>query len=193
MLKESIQKLINNQSKVELYPEEYEFVINNGVSNPETEIAKIDGSSRFSDAYMERSDKETEEFLGEEGASFLEKPISYFKQHMNEFLYMESKWFNLIGVDAISFEVDDLFRTYDVMLGLKIQKKYSSQLRDYFSQHSVDPEDPVDLIFDAQEGIWNINFSLHTIVGFREDMTIGEAYQLVYSFIFSFVQSIEIK
>ena len=191
MLKESIQKLIANQSKVELYPEEYEFVINNRLSEPQSEIVKIEGSSRFSDAYIERSDKETEEFLGEENASFLEQPISYFKQHMNEFLYLESKWFDLIGVDAISFEVDDLFSTYDVMLGLKIQKKYSSQLRDYFSQHSVDPNEPVDLIFDAQEGIWNINFSLHTLRGFSEDMTVAEAYQLVYSFIFSFVQSIE--
>lgn len=192
MLKESIQKLISNQSKVELYPEEYDYVINNGLTNSQTEIVKINENSRFSDAYMERSNKETEEFLGEENASFLEKPISYFKQHMNEFLYMESKWFTLIGVDAVSFEVDDLFGTYDVMFGLKIQKKYSSHLRDYFNQHSQNPEEPVDLMFDAQEGIWNINFSLHTLPGFSEDMTVAEAYQLVYSFIFSFVQSIEI-
>lgn len=192
MLKELIQKLLNNESKVELYPEEYEYVMKNGLAKSQTEIFKIDASTRFSDAYMERSHKETEEFLGEENASFLDKPITYFKEHMNEFLYMESKWFSLIGVDAISFEVDDLFGTFDVMLGLKIQKKYSSQLRDYFNQHSEDPEEPVDLMFDAQEGIWNINFSLHTLPGFRGDMTVAEAYQLVYSFMFSFVQSIEI-
>lgn len=190
MLKESLQNLMKNQSKVELYPEEYDFVINNGLTNANTEIVKIGGESRFLDAYMERSNKETEEFLGEENANFLNEPITYFKEHMNEFLYMESKWFTLIGIDAISFEVDDLFKTYDVMLGLKIQKKYSSQLREYFTQHSSDPEEPVDLMFDAQEGIWNVNFSLHTLPGFREDMSVAEAYQLVYSFIFSFVQRI---
>jgi hypothetical protein len=190
MLKESIQNLMKNQSKVELYPEEYDFVINNGLINTAIEVVKIDEKSRFFDAYIERSNKETEEFLGEENTNFLTERITYFKEHMNEFLYMESKWFALIGIDAISFEVDDLFGTYDVMLGLKIQKKYSSQLRDYFAQHSKDPEEPVDLMFDAQEGIWNINFSLHTLPGFREDMTVAEAYQLVYSFIFSFVQTI---
>ncbi|MGS2779140.1 branched-chain amino acid aminotransferase [Robertmurraya sp. GLU-23] len=190
MLKESLQNLMKNQSKVELYPEEYNFVIDNGLINSDTEVVKIDGKSRFHDAYMERSNKETEEFLAEENASFLNERITYFKEHMNEFLYMESKWFTLIGIDAISFEVDDLFGTYDVMLGLKIQKKYSSKLRDYFTEHSEVPEEPVDLMFDAQEGIWNINFSLHTLPGFREDMTVAEAYQLVYAFIFSFVQTI---
>jgi hypothetical protein len=190
MLKESLENLLKNQSRVELYPEEYEFVIRNGLSNSHTEVVKIGEKSRFFDAYMERSNKETEEFLGEENAEFLNQPITYFKEHMNEFLYMESKWFALIGIDAISFEVDDLFGSYDVMLGLKIKKKYSSELRDYFTQHSEDPEEPVDLMFDSQEGIWNINFSLHTLPGFREDMTVAEAYQLVYSFIFSFVQTI---
>ena len=79
---------------------------------------------RFKDVYIERCDKETEELLAEESSSFLEQPIEYFKNHKNEFMYLESEWFDLIGVDAISFEADSVFGTYDVMMGLKLQKKY---------------------------------------------------------------------
>lgn len=144
----------------------------------------------FSDAYIERSDKETEEFLGEESVIFLNEPIQYFHDHLNEFLYVESPAFETISVDAISFEVDDVFRTYDVLLGLRKMKKFGPSIRSYFAEQMT-TDDGYDLMFDAQEGIWNINFSLHTLPGFRADMTIKEAYELIFHFLDKLIQTLK--
>ncbi|MDQ7863963.1 hypothetical protein RCO48_31455 [Peribacillus frigoritolerans] len=66
--------------------------------------------SRFTDAYMKRSNKESEELISEENSAFLSQPIEYLKKNKDEFLYFESQWFELIGVEALSLEVDDVFR-----------------------------------------------------------------------------------
>ena len=83
------------------------------------------------DAYIERSNKESEELIGVETVDFLEQSIEYLKKNIHEFVYMESDWFEIIGVDAICLEVDDLFGTYEALLGLKLQKKYNQTIRDY--------------------------------------------------------------
>ena len=61
------------------------------------------------DAYIERSDKESEDLIAVETATFLAQPIEYLKKNIQEFVYMESDWFELIGVNSICLEVDDLF------------------------------------------------------------------------------------
>lgn len=73
---------------------------------------------------MERSNKESEELISEENSAFLSQPIEYLKKNKDEFLYFESQWFELIGVEALSLEVDDVFGTYNAMFGLKFQKKW---------------------------------------------------------------------
>ena len=49
------------------------------------------------------------------------------------------------------------------------------------------------LIFSAEDGLWNFNFSLNDVKEFTEDMTIGEAYQLIYQFLFKLMEAIEEK
>ena len=194
MLTEQLMKFLENQrsskGKMELYQEERDYAIAKGLLNQE-EVQVLDNAGRFEQAYLELGDKETENFLREETKDFLKQPINYFSANKNEFLYMESKWFDLISVDAISFELDDVFGLYDVMLGLRLPKKLAGAIKEYFHAHLTGPEAKLDVIFDANEGIWNVNFALNGLAGYREDMTIGEAYGLIYSFLFALNQSLE--
>ncbi|MFE8699380.1 branched-chain amino acid aminotransferase [Cytobacillus sp. FJAT-54145] len=193
MLKEAITKYLSDalkdSSELQLYKEEKEYVERHGLGN--APIVEVDTHSRFSDAYMERLDKETEKVLKEENAAFLSQPLAYFKTNKNEFLYLESDWFDLISVDAVSLEMDDVFGTYDVMLGLKLQKKYGPQIKEYLNSSLQGEGVKFDLMFDQQDGLWSLNFTLDQVEGFREDMTVGESYQLIYSLLFNLVAAVE--
>ncbi len=77
---------------------------------------------KLTEVYIERCDKDSEELISKENYSFLTSSIQHLKQNMNEFLYIESPSFENIKTDALSFEVDDVFKTYMVLLGFKVQK-----------------------------------------------------------------------
>lgn len=196
MLKEKFEKYLaeakSSAGTFELYPEEKEYALANHLLK-ESEIVDLNPLSRFVGAYIERGNKETEEFLASEGEDFLNQHIHYFKKNKAEFMYLESEWWEMIGVDAVSFENDDVFGTYDVMLGLKLQKKYDSQLRSFLSEVLRGEERKFDLMFDANEGIWSLNFALNDLKGFSEEMTVGEAYNLIYAILFKLARSVEEK
>ena len=145
----------------------------------------------FSDAYIERLDKETEEVLAKEVAAFLDQPITYFKNHQNEFMYLESNLFEQIQVDAISFEVDDVFGTYGLLLGLKVQKKHQPTIKEFFEANLLGEDAKVSLMFNGDDGLWDLNFSLNNLDGFQEDLSIGEAYRLVYEFLSRLVETVK--
>ncbi len=147
----------------------------------------------LSESYIERCDKETEEVLANEDSQFLQQPITYFKQHKNEFIYLESNLFEEIGVDAVSFEVDDVFGSYDVMLGLKLQKKYEPKIKEYLQKNLQGDEAKFDLMFNQQEGLWDLNFTLNYAVGFNGDMPIAEAYSLIYHFLLKLKDEVQKK
>jgi hypothetical protein len=194
MLKQEIQKFMEAQkdaASIQLFREEKEYAERNHLLKEGVSVVKKKPSARFEDAYIERGDKETENFLGEESSDFLNQPIRYFKEHKNEFMYLETKWFDIVGVDAVSFEMDDVFGTYDVMLGLKLQKKYGNAMNSYLESALRAEAAKFDLMFDANEGIWNMNFALNGIEGFSEDLTISEAYSLIYSFLFKLAERME--
>lgn len=193
MLKDQIKNHIeSSKGAVELHKEEKEYAERHGLLK-EVQSNELESEARFAIAYIERGNKETEEFLGEESFEFLKQPIGYFKERKNEFMYMESKWFNLIGVDAVSFENDDVFGTYDVMLGLKVQKKYESVIKEYLEANLDGKGSGFDLMFDGNEGVWSLNFALNGLNGYEEDLSIGEAYNLIYVFLFRLAESIENK
>lgn len=190
MLKKQVELYLNRKindasanGAIELHTEEKEYAEQNGILHEiEYSVTALPPEKRFEGAYLERGNKETEEFLGEESAEFLRQPISYFKNHKNEFMYLESEWWEIVGVDAVSFEADDVFGTYDVMLGLKLQKKYDSAIKSYLKE-TLNGEG-FDLMFDANEGIWSLNFALNGVEGYHEDLSIGEAFNLIYRFLF---------
>ena len=148
-------------------------------------------SERFEDAYIERCDKQTENMIKLESSKFLTQPIDYLKKHENEFIYLESKWLDVVRVDAISLEVDDVFGTYDVMVGLKLQKKAGDKMKEYLNRHLHGEEAKFDLLFNGDEGLWNLNFALDYVKGFDENMTIGEGFQLIYGFLFKLEEAME--
>lgn len=148
-------------------------------------------NSRFSDAYMERCSKETETMIAVETSAFLNQPIDYLKKHKNEFIYVESLSFEQIGVEGVSLEADDVFGTYDVMLGLKLQKKFEKPLKEHLNSHLHGDEAKFDLMFNLDEGMWNLNFALNYTEGFHEEMSIGDAYQIIYRFLFNLVEYVK--
>ncbi|WP_251028578.1 branched-chain amino acid aminotransferase [Bacillus sp. ISL-18] len=196
MLKEKIKQYIeendrhSNVEGVVLFREEIEYAEQNQLTG-EGDWVEKDANTRFTDAYIERCDKESENMLKNETSAFLSEPLHYLKQHKNEFIYLESKWFDFVNVDAISLEVDDVFGTYDVMLGLKVQKKYDKQLREYLDAHLNGEDAKFDLMFTLDDGLWNLNFVLNYVEGFHEEMTMGEAFQLIYHFLFKLIEAVE--
>ncbi|WP_019155606.1 hypothetical protein [Robertmurraya massiliosenegalensis] len=143
------------------------------------------------DLYIERSDKETEEFLAEEDAAFLQTKISYLKDHQNEFVYFEANELNELGVDSLSIELDDVFGNYDVMLGLKLQKKQEPVMR-AFLDHELNGNDiKYDLMFDQGDGLWNVNFTLNYVTDFSEDMTFDAAFRLIIQLLEQLVKTVK--
>jgi hypothetical protein len=208
MIKKELKKYIEQQlnenqvsnktepTQIKLYQEEKNYLEKHSSVKGElaqnVTIIEMDSLSRFmNDVYIERCNKETEEFIAEESASFLDQPIQYFLEHIDEFMYLESPWFAIIGVDAISFEVDSVFKSYDVMLGLKLQKKFASQIKTYLSSTLQGEEARFSTMFDANEGIWNLNFTLNDLASFKSDWTIREAYSAIYHFLFNLGENIE--
>jgi hypothetical protein len=190
VLKKQILNFIENKQKLELFSLEKEYIEKHHLLNSGEEMVELGDEFRFSDAYIERGSKESEEMIAKEDVHFLSEKVDYLKRHMNEFIYLESRWFELIGVDAVSFEVDDLFRTYDVMVGLKLQKKWESLMRTALNSLLGD-DDKFDLMFSNEDGLWDLNFDLDAVEGFSESMTLNEAYQLIYQFLFHLVEQIE--
>ncbi|MGE7120717.1 branched-chain amino acid aminotransferase [Peribacillus sp. NPDC046944] len=185
-----ISKTLNGDT-IELYTEEKVYVKKHQLLADDITIEEIENTTRFTDAYIELSDKETEELIKEETAAFLTQPLEYLKTNKNEFLYFESSWFDLIGVEALSLEVDDVFGTYNAMFGLKFQKKMGDALKSYFNQELQGDMGTFSMIFNQGDGLWDVNFALNAVQGFKEEMTLGEAFQLTYHFLFNLNETIE--
>jgi len=196
MLKDQIKQYITEQQNspngkgITIFKEEKEYVEKNQLVH-EIQFLELDESVRFADAYIERCDKETENMLKNESSSFLNQPLDYLIKHKNEFIYMESNWFDVISVEAVSLEADDVFGTYDVMLGLKLQKKFDKSLKQHLNSFLHGEEAKFDLMFSQEDGLWNLNFALNYVEGFKEELTIGEAFQLIYRFLFQLVEAVE--
>lgn len=147
--------------------------------------------TEFQDAYIERLDKESEELLAEEEKGFLNQPIAYFQQHKNEFMYLESAAFTELGVDGLSFEVDDVFGTYEILLGLRLQKKYQAAIKEYLQSTLQGAEAKFSLMFNGDDGLWDLNFGLNYVEGFKSELTINEAYQLVYAYLKHLIETVK--
>lgn len=195
LLKERLQKLLE-QDDVELYEEEKALIENNGLLSNNQQLSGLNEKkpeSRFLEVYIERSLKETDELVSTETGSFLEKPLHDLKENMSEFIYVESKWFDVIGIDAISLEVDDVFGTYEAMFGLKLKKNEETKIRDYVSENKLGETIKYNLLFNQQDGLWDMNLTLDHIKGFDEKMTFGEVLCFIYKYLFRLVLQIEQK
>lgn len=191
-IKEYLSQLPQTDGGLELYKEEKEYAEKHGLLPVGHEkLIERDPASRFGDIYIERCDKESEKTISTGSSEFLQQPLSYLKKHKNEFIYAESVWFELINVDAVSIEIDDVFGTYDVMLGLQLQKKFSRPLNEKLKEMLGGDDANFELMFSNEDGLWDVNFDLNYVDGFHEDMSFGDAYQLIYRLLFKLVEGVE--
>ncbi|MCJ8006508.1 branched-chain amino acid aminotransferase [Lederbergia wuyishanensis] len=195
MLYKQMQQYISSQmieeKKLEIYTEEKEYIEKHDLISNDVTLIEKDPTTRFQEAYIERCDKETEETLSKESFAFLQQPLDYLQKHKNEFIYLESNWLEVIGVDAISLEVNDVFGTYDVMVGLKQQKKFEISIKENLRKDLQGDDARFELMFNQNDGLWDLNFALNYVNGFQEEMSLEEAFRLIYRFLFKLGERIE--
>ena len=183
--------LTQDAEKIELHPEEKGYAEKHQLIPADVEVVEKTADSRFADAYLERCEKATVALVLVETPILLEEKVDHLKKHNGEFLYVESTLFDILGVDAISLELDDVFGTYTAMFGLKLQKKYQAAIKDYLDRHLSGEEGKYSVAFSSNDGLWDMNFALNYADGFKKDMTLLEAYNLIYTFIFTMLEEIE--
>jgi len=154
------------------------------------EVTKI-MTLNLTEVYIERCDKDTEEVISQEQASFLNTPLAHLKTHMNEFIYIETSSFEPIKTDSFSLEVDDVFKTYMVLLGFKVQKKHASIIKAYFEENLHGDNIYSSMMFSGEDGLWDLNIPIDNMKDFHEDMNIQEAVNIIYSFLENLVSTIE--
>ncbi|MFC0273652.1 branched-chain amino acid aminotransferase [Metabacillus herbersteinensis] len=195
MLTQSISLYIKENSldhELALYQEEKEFAEKHELLPEGINVTVKEPQTRFVTSYVERVDKETEELISEEAAElFLKKPVSFVKQHKNEFIYMESPWLELINVDALMIEQDDVFKSINVLLGLKLKKKVGEKIKSVLSTKLSGKETSYQMMFNDKDGLWDLNFALDDIEGFNEELSFSEVYGMVYQFLFRMIEEVE--
>jgi len=196
MLKKQLEKHIANalntgEEKINLYPEEKEYAIKHQLLPGNFSVVENDASSRFSDSVIERCDKVTEDLLSSETLNFLIRPVEYLKVHRNEFVNVESTSLSNIGVDAIALEFDEVFETYTAMLGLKLQKKFGSALKSHLDVQLLGDGAKYSVMFSEEDGLWHVNLPINFMEDFHEEMSLEDAFQLIYAFLFSLVTAVE--
>lgn len=184
--------MLNEQPNIVLSKEEINYAKKQQLITEEMIVTEKNDASLFNDAYIERSNKETEELLAEESAEFLNQPINYLNTHKNEFIYIEASRFDIVSTDSLCLEVDDVFGTYEAMLGLKLQKKHEKTIKSFLT-NELAGEAKFSLLFSQADGLWEFNFALNGVNGFHEEMTISEACKLVYLFLIKLIWAVEEK
>lgn len=174
-----------------LTSEEKDYAIQHQLLPETANIVLVEKDQLFTNAIIERFDKETEELISKDSYSFLQTSLVHFKEKLNEFLYLESPNFDVIGVDAIAVEYDEVFEVYTAMFGLAVQKKFGPAMKDYLDEHFHAANMNYSIMFAGNDGLWEVNLPLNYIDQFNENFTIEEAYVFLYSFIFSLVSAIE--
>ncbi|MBE1555383.1 branched-chain amino acid aminotransferase [Sporosarcina limicola] len=145
----------------------------------------------FHTSVIERCNKETEEVIRTETDNFLNESASYLKKNLNEFLFVESNTFEIIGVDGIALEFDDVFETYTALFGLKLQKKYGPAIKAFLDTHLQGDNTKYSVMFSGEDGLWDMNFALSYIEGFNDELSFEQVLKMVYLFIFKLSEAVE--
>lgn len=186
----TIQEMIENDpTQIELYTEEKAYAEKHQLIP--TGVQVIEKDNRFKEAYIERCEKETVNLMIVETAIFLEGKIEHLQTHLREFIYIEDASLDLIGIDALSLEVDDVFSTHTALFGLKMKQKNEAAIKNYLEANLKDERGKFSVSFSGQDGLWNMNLAINCMEGFRTDMTLREASELVYAFMFKMIETIE--
>jgi len=197
MLKKQIQTYIGEQAKTDgpifFFSEEKNYLLSHQLIEEE-KIEETNTPARFASLYLELANKETDESLNADmNAPFLQTKINYLAEKLEEYLYIETDAFSIIGVESLSLEVDSVFRTYEGIFGLKAPKKTEGAIRSFFEKTLEGDDITYNLMFNAQDGLWDVNLPIEAIPGFSAEMSIGDAIKLIYLFLFQLGEELEGK
>ena len=197
MLKKQMQTYIGEQAKTDgpifFFSEEKNYLLSHQLIEEE-KIEETNTPARFASLYLELANKETDESLNADmDASFLQTKINYLAEKLEEYLYIETDVFSIIGVESLSLEVDSVFRTYEGIFGLKAPKKTEGAIRSFFEKTLEGDDITYNLMFNAQDGLWDVNLPIEAIPGFSAEMSIGDAIKLIYLFLFQLGEELEGK
>ncbi|MFK4997858.1 hypothetical protein ACI2OX_11675 [Bacillus sp. N9] len=78
-----------------------------------------------------------------------------------------------------------------MLLGLKLQKKQERFLKSYFANNLHGEDVKFSLLFNQAEGLWDVNFTLNYIEGFEENISMVDAYCMIYRFLFALLEFLE--
>jgi len=195
VIKKNMMKYIENDGengKISVLPFESAYLLENALEDEENIIIGTI-SNRLGQPYMELANKESDEVI-KQGmpASFLEEKISLLKLNLEEYLYVEADLFTIIQVDGLTLEVDSVFRKYDALFGFRAPKKQEQLIRAYFVEQ-LGEEATYSLMFNGQDGLWDVNFPIENVDGFTEDLTVAETLELFYQFMFELGKKLEEK
>jgi hypothetical protein len=141
---------------------------------------------------IELCNKETDELIREVPSTFLEEPLKYLDSNKNEYIFMEADGFNEINIDGLSLEQDDLFSYYDAMFGLKLQKKYRNEMVSFF-EGTLQGEKRFNILFNGDDGLWDVNISINDLPSYEDSMTIKDAVEQVHSYLSELLKEITMK
>jgi len=197
MLKKQMQTYISEQAKtagpIFFFSEEKNYLLSHQLIEEE-KIEETNTPARFASLYLELANKETDESLNADmNAPFLQTKINYLAEKLEEYLYIETDAFSIIGVESLSLEVDSVFRTYEGIFGLKAPKKTEGAIRSFFEKTLEGDDITYNLMFNAQDGLWDVNLPIEAIPGFSAEMSIGDAIKLIYLFLFQLGEELEAK
>ncbi|MFJ7936216.1 branched-chain amino acid aminotransferase [Sporosarcina sp. NPDC096371] len=191
MLKKQMEQYIADNTRannIELFDIEKEFaekhqLLPKGVTATE---------KMFYANVLERCDKETEELMGSEARGYLKEAVSYLKTHPAEFVYAESNIFEVVRIDAVALEFDDVFQTYTALFGLKLQKKFGTDIKTYLDNNLHGDSAKYSVMFSGEDGLWDVNFALDYVEGFNEVQSFEEVYSMIYRFVFNMLEAIDV-
>ncbi len=190
MLKKQMEKYIANHlqsNNIELFEFEETYALTQQLLPEKSSVV----SKTITYETIERCTKETEEVIALEKSSFLNESLCYLKTHADEFIFVESTSFELIGVDGFALECDDVFGTYTVLFGLKIQKKYGPVIKSFLDNTLQGDGVKYSIMFSSEDGLWDMNISLDYLDGFDDQQSFEEILKSVYHFVFNLAKAVE--
>lgn len=183
LLLKKLETYIKKQDtdKVLLLEEEF-----NHLTETFANVEVVNSVDRFSDLYLELVNKETDETVESDlPYSFLDSQMNYFEKNIENYLYIESSAFEIISAESFMIEVDSVFSTYELILGLQLPKKKEKDIRNYINANLQEESASFQLLFNDKDGLWELNLPLDKINGFDKNMTLAESIKLAYLFLFN--------
>lgn len=118
--------------------------------------------------------KETDEAVKLGDETFLAEPLTILKTQIENYLYVSKPHYADWKVEGYVLELDDIFRFYNLLVGLYIPKSKLAAVDEVLQSMWTNPDFKYALTYEANEGLAELNVPLNYVENFNERATIGE-------------------